>query len=166
MFGKLFIGVILTCIFNPNQQWLSAYIAAVDEHILPRILPQTPVYLTQTNNDFPLTLLRSMSTYCHISPQCPFSSDCFHLSKAEINIWPFELNDEHTKCKGLRVLSWKQISRDLRVFGVKFWTQIFIRVKYLTFCKSAARLSYRYRLSKNTSKPVEVTYAVLLLRCL
>ena len=63
----------------------------------------------------------------------------FHLSKAEINIWPFELNYEHTKCKDLRILSWKQISCDLRVFGVKFLTQIFIRVKNLTFCKSACQ---------------------------
>ena len=35
-------------------------------------------------------------------------SALFHLSKAEINIWPFKLNYEHTKCKNLRILSWKQ----------------------------------------------------------
>ena len=45
------------------------------------------------------------------------------------------LNYEHTN-KDLRFLSWKEISRDLRVFGVKFWTPIFIHVKYLTFRKS------------------------------
>ena len=66
----------------------------------------------------------------------------FQLSKAEINIWPFELNNEHTKCKDLRVLSWKQISRDLRVFGVKFLTQIFIRVKKIDILQVCLRIKF------------------------
>ena len=45
-------------------------------------------------------------------------------------------NYEYTN-KDLRALSRKQISLDLRVFGVKFQAKIFIRVKKLTFRNSA-----------------------------
>ena len=45
-------------------------------------------------------------------------------------------NYEYTN-KDLRALSRKQISLDLRVFGVKFQAKIFIRVKNLTFRNSA-----------------------------
>ena len=86
----------------------------------------------------------------------------FHLSKAEINIWPFELNYEHTKCKDLRVLSWKQISRDLRVFGVKFWTQIFIRVKNLTFCKSIWEVNMQISWGRHTFQITQPLTASLL----
>ena len=44
-------------------------------------------------------------------------------------------NYEYTN-KDLRALSRKQISLDLRIFGVKFQAKIFIRVKNLTFCNS------------------------------
>ena len=44
-------------------------------------------------------------------------------------------NYEYTN-KDLRALSRKQISLDLRVFGVKFQAKIFIRVKNLTFRNS------------------------------
>ena len=42
---------------------------------------------------------------------------------------------EH-KNQDFHVLSQKHISRNLRVFGVKFRTSIFICVKNLTFCNS------------------------------
>ena len=42
----------------------------------------------------------------------------------------------------LRVLSRIHISRELRVFGVKFQTQIFVCVKNLTFRNSAYGLTY------------------------
>ena len=44
-------------------------------------------------------------------------------------------NYEYTN-KDLRALSRKQISLDLRVFGVKFQAKNFIRVKNLTFRNS------------------------------
>ena len=53
-------------------------------------------------------------------------------------------NYEYTN-KDLRALSRKQISRDLRVFGVKFQAKIFIRVKNLTFCNSGATLKYSHK---------------------
>ena len=46
-------------------------------------------------------------------------------------------NYEYTN-KDLRALSRKQISLDLRVFGVKFQAKIFIRVKNSTFRNSGA----------------------------
>ena len=41
------------------------------------------------------------------------------------------------KMQGFTRFVVKTNSRDIRVFGVKFWTQICIRVKNLTSCKSA-----------------------------
>ena len=65
---------------------------------------------------------------------------CITNIKPDIIIWDktnkkFQLNYEHTN-KDLRILSLKGISRNLRVFGLKFLTQIAICVKHFTFCKS------------------------------
>ena len=65
-------------------------------------------------------------------------------------------NYEYTN-KDLRALSRKQISLDLRVFGVKFQAKIFIRVKNLTFRNSARVLLFihRAKLMKNFHLPVD-----------
>ena len=47
----------------------------------------------------------------------------------------------------VRVLSRIHISRELRVFGVKFQTQIFVCVKNLTFRNSAVECTIVYQVS-------------------
>ena len=53
------------------------------------------------------------------------------------------------------------------VFEIRFFASIglftLVNDDYLKRKIGPQRLSYRYTLSKNTSKPVEVTYAVLLI---
>ena len=91
------------------------------------ILPQTPVHLAQ--------ILNSIFQWGDLTQA--------HLHSTQV-LWRYPIGQRTKQTKptttwidpDLRVLSRKHISRDLRVFGVKFWTQIFVCVKNLTFRNS------------------------------
>ena len=57
----------------------------------------------------------------------------------------------------LRLFCEKKYVKKLRIFGVKFWVQIFIRVKHLTFRKSATAFSNFKNIIENNNVTVSTT---------
>ena len=88
------------------------------------ILPQTPVHLAQ--------ILNSIFEWGDFN-QGTFT---FNPNSLKISNWTTNVANQSNNNLNWRVLSQKHIRRKLRVFGVKFWTQIVVCVKKLTFRNS------------------------------
>ena len=92
------------------------------------ILPQTPEHVAQTLNSIFQWGDFNLGTFT-------FNPNSMKISNWTTNVANQSHND--LDWAGLRILSQIHISRKLRVFGVKFWTQVIVCVRNLTFRNSA-----------------------------
>ena len=92
------------------------------------ILPPTPVHVAQ--------ILNSIFQWGVFNP----GTFTFNPNSMKISNWTTNVAKQTNNDLDWPGLSRKHISRELRVFGVKFWTQNFVCVKKFTFCNSASEL--------------------------